>query len=151
MYRVTRRLVDAIKQSGLTQTALAVAAGIDPTHLSKYLAGVAFGAVPADRLRRLGASLGVAVPVVLADFPEVDEEINERFAKDGYVIVWDWPRWRALVGHEPSGELLTLPEFVRRTGEDGRRWTILPNEAKRAYGSVSAFEARAVREEETAS
>src|SRR5258705_947863 len=106
MYRVARRLVDAIKQSGQTQTALCVAAGIDPTHLSKYLAGVTFGAVPADRLRRLGALVGVDLAVVPEDLVASDEALAEQFS--AYVIVYDRRIGRAYVGDPAAGDLVTV-------------------------------------------
>src|SRR6185503_11167247 len=61
MYRLSRRLIDAIDNSPHgTRNALYAAAGVDPSHLSRFRAGVAFGRVPAERMKRLGALLRVA-------------------------------------------------------------------------------------------
>jgi hypothetical protein len=136
-FRATRALYEAAMISTDTITSLAAQAGLSQPSLSTYLHGGTFGRGVRERsVAPLGRLLGVRMPSLPASLSDDDERIAVKAAADGYVQVFDRPMLRAFVGHESTGDLLSVPRFLRRFAEGGRRWVELPPEAKLVCASV---------------
>jgi hypothetical protein len=141
LFKVTRAFYERVKTSETSVTEIAARIGMTQPNFSSYLHGRQFGRGPREKIMQAGEIVGVAMPAVPAGFDAEDERIAEKFAALGAAMVWDWQFGRVYVGID--GDLATVPAFVKRFGDEGRRWVEMPPEAKRNFISPFEFKSKA--------
>lgn len=136
-YRMTRRLVQKVKDDPRTQSEHAIRSSIPIPHMSSYMHGESFGDSVRQRVLALGATLGLSAThaIVPAGVPVEDEDVFVDL-ESRYAVIFDYWHGRATVADEQSpGVRTSFVDFRAQWGDAIDKWLMSPH--RRAFSEES--------------